>query len=202
MKKYLSLLMVIGGVLCLASCGSSEEDIIAEELLSDAEETVEAVSFIEISQVEVIAQPILYVEEEVSALNPDSVKTKMGDAFGEIMALMSVARLDMVGVPLAITTEFSMENMYWKFNAAIPTTYPEDLKVSGRVKTGMSYAGKAVKGVHLGDYSQSMATYNAIEKYIKDNGLEFNGNPWEEYVDDPTEVKTEDLKTNIYFPIK
>lgn len=201
MKKYLSLLMVIG-VLCLASCGSSEEDTIVDELLNDVEETTQTVPAIDISQVEVTAQPILYVEEEVSALNPDSIKIKMDNAFGEIMALMSVARLDMIGAPIAITTEFSLESMFWKFNAAIPATFPTDLKVSGRIKAGTTYAGKAVKGVHIGDYKNNMFTYNTIEKYIKDNGLEFNGNPWEEYIDDPAEVKTEELRTNIYFPIK
>ncbi len=164
-------------------------------------EAVETAPAIDISQVEVTAQTILYTEE-ATPLNPDSIKMKIGNAYGEIMALMSVAQIDMTGAPLAITTEFSLETMFWRFNAAIPANYPSDIKLDGRIKAGTTYAGKAVKGVHIGDYMNSMNTYNAIEKYIKDNGLEFNGEPWEEYVDDPTEVKVEELKTNIYFPIK
>jgi effector-binding domain-containing protein len=175
-----------------------------EEGLANLKEILEktpSAPAIEITQVEVTAQPILYIEEETS-LNPDSIKMKIGNAYGEIMALMSVAQLDMAGAPMAITTEFHLETLFWKFNAAIPANYPEDLKLDGRIKSGLTYAGKAVKGVHLGAYTESMATYNAIEKYIKDNNLEFNGEPWEEYIDDPMEVKEEDLKTNIYFPIK
>ena len=43
--------------------------------------------------------------------------------------------------------------------------------------------------------------YNFIA-HIKKNGYEINGDSWEEYIDDPTKVPSEEVRTNIYFPVK
>lgn len=190
MKK----LPIIFSLFVLISCGNDNE-IIEDSIL----ETVE--TKVEITQETVESKSILYTEES-SKLDSDSIALKLGEAYGEIMALVGVSNLEMSGAPLAITTEFSMENMYWAFNAAIPVNYPEGFEVMGRIKIGTTYSGKVVKGVHIGSYAESMSTYNAIEKYIADNGLESTGNPWEEYVDDPTQVTPEKLRTFIYYPIK
>lgn len=164
-------------------------------------ESGSVVKEVEISQETVESVSILYIEES-SKLDGDSIGLKLGEAYGEIMALVGVSKLEMNGAPLAITTEFSLENMFWAFNAAIPVNYPEGFEVMGRIKTGSTSAGNVVKGIHVGSYMESINTYNAIEKYIKDNQLEISGNPWEEYVDDPTKVSPEELRTFIYFPIK
>ena len=37
---------------------------------------------------------------------------------------------------------------------------------------------------------------------LEANGYEINGDSWEEYVDDPTTVAAEEVRTFIYFPIK
>lgn len=169
--------------------------------LKELLESMEASRKIEISEIEVTAQPILYIEES-SKLNSDSIALKIGEAYGEIMAFMGVNELEMTSAPLAITTEFSMEEMFWAFNPAIVVELPEGLEPVGRIKAGTTYEGKALKGIHVGPYSESMATYNALEKYVKENGLEMNGQPWEEYVDDPTKVSETELRTFIYFPVK
>ncbi len=103
---------------------------------------------------------------------------------------------------LAITNDFSMEDMTWVFDCALVGELPEGTELTGRIKSGITYAGKVIKGVHIGSYTESPTSYQAMEKYIKDNGLEQNGRSWEEYVDDPTAVEEAELRTFIYFPIK
>ena len=189
-------------VLVFIACGDTEKTN-SEEIITDTTTVTEEMEkpAIEITQVEVSATPILYVEEQAK-LEDDSIALKLGEAYGEIMAFVGVNKLEMAGAPLALTREFSMEEMFWAFNAAIPVSVPENIELIGRIKSGETYQGNAVKAIHIGDYSESMATYDAIDKYIKENNLEVNGQPWEEYVDDPTKVSIEELRTFIYFPIK
>lgn len=157
---------------------------------------------IEITEEIVQSKEILFIKEK-STLNPDSISTKMGAAYGEIMALLSVAQLDMAGAPMAITKEFSMQKMSWEFLAAIPVlNMPDDLELSGRIQSDTTYAGRAIKAVHVGSYSTSNNTYDALMNYIEENGLEINGYSWEEFINDPAEVEESELITHIYFPVK
>lgn len=196
--KNLSLLLIIFAFL---SCSNDTETKI-EEPKEDLTEAIEASeSDIEISEIDVTSQPILYIEEQ-SKLEGDSIAIKLGKAYGEIMTFLGENELEMMAAPMAITTKFSMEEMFWAFNAAIAVEIPEDIELTGRIKAGTSYEGKVVKAIHIGPYSESMITYEALEQYVKDNNLEMNGQPWEEYVDDPTQIAEKDLRTFIYYPVK
>ncbi|RKE90826.1 SRPBCC family protein [Ichthyenterobacterium magnum] len=42
----------------------------------------------------------------------------------------------------------------------------------------------------------------ALDAYIKEKGLERKEMIWELYVNDPTQVKPEDIQTDIYYPVK
>ncbi|MCB0402445.1 MAG: GyrI-like domain-containing protein [Flavobacteriales bacterium] len=185
----------------------SVEDQIApsfEQGLADIKQICESMKKapeVEIVETEVTAQPILFINEKV-LLTSDDVAAKIGAAYGEIGALMGIAGVEMTAAPLAITNSFSMEEMSWDFDCAIVAAMPEGTELSGRIQSGTTYAGKVVRATHVGPYDQSVATYNAIEAYMKEKGLEENGRSWEEYVDDPSKVSPEELKTYIYFPVK
>ena len=94
---------------------------------------------------------------------------KIGEAYGEILAFMGVNELEMTSPPLAITTEFSMEDQFWAFSPAIVVEVPDGIELVGRIKSGKTYGGKAIKATHIGSYEESMVTYNAIDKYIKEH---------------------------------
>ncbi|PCI98381.1 MAG: hypothetical protein COB15_06105 [Flavobacteriales bacterium] len=155
-----------------------------------------------VSEETVESKSILYVSES-SSLMSSEIGAKIGAAYGEIMSLVGIAQLEMVGAPMSITRKFSLAEMMVEFDAAIVVDeIPEGLEISGRIEKGDTYAGKALKTVHVGPSTNLKATYDGLIAYIKDNGYEINGNSWEEYIDDPTKVPSEEVRTNIYFPVK
>lgn len=157
---------------------------------------------VEVTEETVESKSILYISES-SSLMPDAIGAKMGAAYGEIMALMGIARLDMASAPIAITKKYSLMDMSCEFDAAIPVeNLPEDLILDGRIQKGETYSGKTLKTVHVGSYIKLKATYDGMLAYIEANGYERNGDSWEEYVDDPGEVEENVRRTFIYFPIK
>jgi len=156
----------------------------------------------EITEETVVSQSILYISE-TSSIMPTEIGKKMGEAYGEIMALMGLAKLEMASAPLSITKNYSLIGMSCEFDAAIPVvSLPEELKLEGRIQQGETYAGKVIKTVHVGSYIKLKATYDGMMAYIEANGYERNGHSWEEYVDDPGKVEENVRKTVIYFPIK
>ena len=156
---------------------------------------------IEVSEEMVESKAIIFISES-SSLMPSEMTAKLGGAFGEMMMLLSVAKVEMTSAPMSITTMFSMEEMRAEFDVALVAELPEGVEVSGRIEKGESYAGKVLKTVHVGPYINLKSTYDGLIAYIKDNGYEINGNSWEEYIDDPTKVEESVLRTNIYFPVK
>jgi len=164
-------------------------------------ESVPSPSKLDISVVNVVSQPILYISDSTK-IQSDAIAKKLGDAYGEMMALIGIAKLETNGSPFAVTNKFSLKEMFYSFDAAIPVKDTKGIIPDGRIKIGKSYEGKVVKAVHIGSYESSAVDYNKIIKYIKDNNLTIVGRSWEEYIDDPTKVDQDKLRTNIYFPVK
>jgi len=156
----------------------------------------------EITEEMVESKQILYVSES-SSLMPDAIGAKMGAAFGELMALMSIGKIEMASAPISITKKYDLVEMTCEFDAAIPVIeIPEGLELSGRIEKGESYSGKALKIIHTGSFLTLKATYDKMLAYIDANGYQKNGNSWEEYIDDPAAIAEEDRRIFIYFPIQ
>lgn len=172
------------------------------EGIKEISENKKAESTMDITEEVVESKSILYISES-SSLIPDEISAKMGAAYGEIMALMGIAKLEMASAPIAITKKFSLMEMNCEFDAALTVVnLPEGLLLDGRIEKGETYAGKVLKTIHVGSYIKLKATYDGMLAYIDANGYERNGNSWEEYVDDPGEVEEDVRRTFIYFPIK
>jgi len=175
-------------------------------------ESISAKSPVEIIEMEVEQKAILFIKE-YSELSSGDTPSKIGTAYGEIGAFIAANELTVIGMPITITNDFSMKKMTWDFDCAMVidlgvtaetemSNSLDALETTGRIETGLTYFGKVVKATHIGPNEQSIITYNAIEKYITNNGLEKNGRSWEEYIDDPTLVAPEEVRTFIYFPVK
>jgi effector-binding domain-containing protein len=200
MKKKLSIFLV-AIMLCILACAPSDDKKINAEGLED-EIIAETKPSLEVTEEIVESKPMLFISES-SSLIPDIMSAKMGAAYGEMMALIGVAGLEMTAAPIAITKKFSLEEMMCEFDAAlIVANLPDELGLDGRINKGETYGGKALKTVHIGSYMTLKSTYDSFIAYIEANGYEINGDSWEEYIDDPMEVSESERRTNIYFPVK
>ena len=149
--KIVKTICFVSILLTICSCGGEDAELVGEKdalAVEELEPEVIAPKF-EVSEEIVEAKPILFIAES-SSLMPTEIKTKMEAAFAEIMALMSVAKIEMTATPMSIYTLFSMVEMKCEFNAAIVAEIPEGMEVSGRIEKGETYAGKVLKTVHVG----------------------------------------------------
>jgi effector-binding domain-containing protein/carbon monoxide dehydrogenase subunit G len=137
-----------------------------------------------------------------SAKNDGAIAAAIGAAYGEVGAFMKAQMLKQAGAPITIDTGSS--DTGYLFDAAIPVDGQPARPVppESRVRLKQTYGGKVLKVALRGSYSQIPATYDKIVAYIAAHGIETNGNPWDEFANDPTTVKESDVLTNIYFPIK
>ncbi len=144
-------------------------------------------------------QTILYVSSQANT-NSD-VSAVLEQAYGQIMSTITANGLETAGMPMAITRSWNAGD--WVFDAAIPVDVDGiELVEDNPVKLGNTYSGKAVKYIQLGSYDLAEASYEALEAYLVDQGLEKNGDSWEVYVNDPATVEETAIETHIFYPIK
>jgi effector-binding domain-containing protein/carbon monoxide dehydrogenase subunit G len=137
-----------------------------------------------------------------SAKDDGAIAAAIGKAYGEVGAFMKAQGLSQAGAPITIDTGSS--DTGYLFDAAIPVNRMPDRPVpaDSRVQVKQTYGGKVLKVALRGPYAGIPAAYDKIVAYIAAHGIETNGNPWDEFANDPTTVKESEVLTNIYFPIK
>lgn len=155
-----------------------------------------------IREVEVSPVDIAYVEG-TTGLEPDAISRALGAAYTQIGQFMEERALAQQGAPLAINRFYDESG--WGFQAAIPVTgvnAATRAAASASVRLGRTYAGRALRGVHIGDRSTLPDAYRALEDYMVAKGLDSNGLSWEQYASDPVTTPVEKRQTVIYLPVK
>jgi effector-binding domain-containing protein len=136
----------------------------------------------------------------VDSCNWSDIEMKMGQMFGEIMAMQKKAKFEFAGAPMSRYLKWDEANKFTVFENCVPV----DREVAGkdRVQFKVLPETRAVMGTHFGAYDKTMYMYTAMDEYIKEFKLEETGGPIEEYITDPmTEPDTAKWQTNIYFPV-
>ena len=129
------------------------------------------------------------------------IEMKMGQMFGEIMALQKNAKFEFAGAPMSMYHKWDETNHFTVFENCVPID--REVAGKGRVLYKILPGMRAVMGTHFGAYDKTMYMYTAIDEFIRDFGLEQAGGPIEEYITDPmSEPDTAKWQTNIYFPVK
>lgn len=148
------------------------------------------------------------VEVDVSSVQLASVVTQsepttgaisqaLGQAFYEVLSFIRENELQQAGAPLKIS--IGLTDVY-RFQAAIPVT--GNATSGPRVKLVESYSGPALKVSHTGPYAMLSETHYKVQSYMAALGYTPAGPEWESYVSDPQDVPVEELRTEIFYPIK
>jgi effector-binding domain-containing protein/uncharacterized protein YndB with AHSA1/START domain len=159
---------------------------------------------LQISEVEVPALDIVYVAS-TSAPDPKAIAAALASAYAKLNAFLEANQLQSTGRPLAINEFFDESG--WGFEAAIPFSGSQSARVraadgDGPVRIGQTYAGRALKGIHVGPRSTLPDTYRQLEDHMAQQHLEPNGRSWEQYVSDSRAASPERLETHVYLPVK
>ena len=155
-------------------------------------------SQLEIEQVDVVAQNILFVNT-ISSQDPADIAGAMTAAYAEISLFMHQAGIPISGQPMAITRAW--EEGRYQFDSAIPVDFiPGEL--TGNINSGLSPAGPAVRAVHHGAYDQMMPTYSKLIAYMSAHGLSHGQVSWEHYVTDPGMTAQADMITYVYIMLE
>lgn len=153
----------------------------------------------EIEEVETISQPYIGVKASSSS-DPTAIGEAMGQAYGQIGAYMASNKIAMAGAPLSIVLSYDEQGT--EMICGIPTESMIEVE-DENILSEMTYEGKALKTIHMGDYALMESAYNNLVDYMSYYGYEANGNPWEVYPTDPALVPdTAQWRTEIYFPVK
>jgi len=168
------------------------------ELKAVSEEMASSAPTLAINEVEVEALPIYYIEDETTISGMES--SFFGERYGKLGTYLGADSQNMLEMPLAIYKEWDEEND--RAVVAVAMACKSDKGGKGEIQKGMSYSGKALRCDFMGPYEESGQAHYAIDDYMKKNGLEMAGNPWEVYRTDPgMEPDTSKWITEIYYPI-
>lgn len=124
-----------------------------------------------------------------------------GQSYGEIMGYLGEeAGANMLMAPMAMFWDWDEENNRTVVEPAIAVNSTKS--GNDRIVKGMTYAGPALKAVHMGGYNTE-AEHMALEAYMKANQLNWveGAAAVEVYVTDPmAEPDTSKWITEIYYP--
>ena len=146
--------------------------------------------------VDLTAAPLLIVNESVP---PAGIGKAYADAFGQIGKFMAKNKLHQTGAPLGIEGVMTAGN--YTFDAALPVDR-SDVAGSEGIRAAQSYAGKALKTIHVGAYENLPLTQEKLRAYLAAHGYVQKGPLIFWYVDDPSTVLIEKVRTEIYAPIE
>ena len=149
--------------------------------------------------VELEARPALVL---AGTADWDKGSRAIARSINQLRRQMNTAGLEPAGTPLAAITETNFES--FSYEVMIPiASRPEPLpNFSNRVKVGSSPAGRAMKFVHRGSYDDIEATYEEINDYLGERGIQAKPVFVEEYVNLPRNPDSDGAEVGIYIFLK
>ena len=151
---------------------------------------------LEFGTTELQAQPYLGIRAKTTI---DKLGAIMGPLFGEVYAFIQQCGQQPVGMPFSIY--HSMERDAVELECGMPVGSQMD--GAARVESGELPCGTMATVTHIGPYEGLPHTWAALTEWIRSQGLEAAGAPWEVYVTDPgAEPDQSKWRTDIFFPVR
>jgi len=141
------------------------------------------------------AQPTLAIRTRTSVQELSRV---LGEAYGAIAQYIGELGEQFAGPPYVAYYNEDMEDL--DLEIGFPVT--RELPGEGDIQASEIPAGKVATCLHTGPYSDVEPAYNALGHWIEENGYEPTGVAYEMYPNDPDETPTEELQTQIMFPVR
>ncbi len=142
------------------------------------------------------AQPYVGIR---STTTIDKLGEIMGPLFGEVYGYIQQRGQQPTGMPFAIY--HGMDGKTVDVECGMPVASTMD--GTDRIKSCELPAGTTATGTHFGPYEGLPKTWEALTGWMKSQGLEGTGAPWEVYVTDPAaEPDQSKWRTDIYFPVR
>lgn len=121
-----------------------------------------------------------------------------GNGYEKIAQYLGELGEQPVGPPFAAYYNMDMDNLDIEFGFPVTGSLPGQTEI----KAGEIPGSKVATCLHIGPYNDIEPAYNALTKWVKDNGYEVTGVAYELYLNDPTETPPAELQTQIIFPVK
>jgi effector-binding domain-containing protein len=139
-------------------------------------------------------QPVLCIRTTARA---EELPQLIGQSYGTIMQVMAEKGLQYSGEPYVAYYNLDMQNL----DVEMGFPLAESAEGKGEVKPGVIPAGKKATTLYVGPYPEMSRAYEALTKFVQEQGLEPTGVAYEHYLNGPDTPPAE-LKTRIVFPVK
>ncbi len=141
------------------------------------------------------ARPVLSMRT-VTAL--EKLPQELGRAYMTIDTYMDELGEKPVEAAFAGYYNMDMQNLDVEMGFVITKSLPG----KGEIKAGEIPAGRQVFYLFKGPYKEMETVYNAMRRWIQENGYTPTGTVYEFYYNSPQEVPENELLTRIVFPLK
>ena len=118
------------------------------------------------------------------------------EGFGAIAQYLGKLGEQPSGSPFAAYYNMDMENLDVEFGFPVSRPLPGQTDI----KSGEITGGRVAACLYTGPYSEMEPAYDALAKWVEDNGYETTGVTYELYLNDPRQ--TPPAQTQIIFPLK
>lgn len=122
----------------------------------------------------------------------------VGQAYGSIMQYLSETGENPSGAPFVAYYNMDMQDL------DIEAGFPVLKALPGKDKVRLSEvpAGKYAACMHIGPYSKVEFAYNALTKWVDENGHTPTGVSYEFYLNDPAVTPEDQLQTRIMYQLR
>lgn len=141
-------------------------------------------------------QHYLYVDRKAGFTGTE-IADAMASGFGEVFVFIQSQGIQARGMPMSLYMEMP-DGDQMAFRCGMMVSAEDAQKASGSVLAGVIPAGDVVTGVHVGSYANLNVSHKALWDYCDEHGFTKTMPVWEHYVDDPTTVAEDAIRTEIY----
>jgi len=127
---------------------------------------------------------------------------QFGVKMGQFMQEFFKQKLTPAGAPFGLflnsPQEVKKEDLKWEIGFPVA----KEAVVAEPLKKGEFIFRKIASSIHAGPYDKVSETYAKMLKFIADNGYQVAGPCLEKYLNNPMQVKPEELKTEVIIPVE